>query len=818
MDDDSRPPGPSDGPDGSDAGGGRAGRLPGWLPLLLYPVVALFSFPTLGHLLYGRSGFDYKLDTFDLPRIGTGADWLANGIQLWNTHLTGGNALLGSQSTTPFAFDVALEPLIGKFAAYVVFVWLLAAVAGIGMHLFLRDSMRLGTIATVTGSLIYLFGFWHYIYGFAAPAVPLLFWLMDRAIQPGPRRWRFVVGSVLATAFVLYHGLSQVVLFVGLALLLWLLVTRRRGEPLAPRILTFFGVWALALAIYAPLIATQLVMLPVSNRAYWDLQALYHPTTLEGLGSVVTQYSTLVFGVPVGGSVGASPGRYGTFFLGAIGMPLIVLGLVARRIDRRTAFLLGFVLLLPVWDAVVFLTGSIQAHLGFLRSFQLDRMRHVLPFVLAALLAVGVDVLADTLLRGRPLPRLGLPRRILLVLSLAPALIGIAVATVAVVQRRHAILDLKGPAVGWFLLLLALGIGTLLLVAAAWATWRADRGRLRTAGIAIVALLAVAVVGERVAYAWGTQLTDVPNYHGTWARTLGATPAVRFLQAQPGADVDRVLAFGGTANALAAADLLEVGGYQSLYPETYHRFFGTLIAPSLVGDPFHTTYYWKWGNRVITFGPEVDAELVALVGARWLLVHDGTVPTVPGIVERFRSGSDVVYEVPSVLPRAFVAGALDRVPDDGALLAALAQADLATLGATAFVAPQVREHALDEVGSLPATSTRPAGTARIVRYTPDQVEVAVSATGPGVLVLTDVAAPGWQADRDGVRVPIATVDETFRGVAVDAGTRTVVFSYRPGFTYLGFIAAAIALVLTLVLGFLVRRRDRAATAGRSAPS
>src|SRR3954466_7757977 len=164
--------GASDGGDDGARGGGGAGGgarpaavLRRALPLLLYPVVALFSFPTLGHLLYGRSGFDYKLDTFDLPRIGTAADWLANGIQLWNTHLTAGNALLGSQSTTPFAFDVALEPLIGKFAAYVVFVWLLAAVAGVGMHLFLRDSMRLGTIATVAGSLIYLFGFWHYIYG-----------------------------------------------------------------------------------------------------------------------------------------------------------------------------------------------------------------------------------------------------------------------------------------------------------------------------------------------------------------------------------------------------------------------------------------------------------------------------------------------------------------------------------------------------------------------------------------------------------------------------------------------------------------------------
>ena len=785
------------------------------LLLLLYPVLALLSFPTLGHLVFGRSGYAYKVDVFDLPRTGTGADWLAHGIQLWNTHLTGGNALLAQQSNTPFALDVALEPLIGKFAAYVVFVWLLAAVAGVGMHLFLRNSMRLGTVAAVAGSVIYLFGFWHYIYGLAAPAVPLLFWLMDRALDPGPRRWRYVLGSVLVTTFVLYHGLSQTVLFAGVALLLWVVVTRGRNQPLWPRVVTFVSVWVLALAIYAPLLTTQLVMLPISVRAYWDLAALSHPTVLEGLGRILTNYSTIVVGVPLGGLVGASPSRYGTFFLGAIGLPLIVLGLVARRPDRRTAFLLGFVLLVPLWDALVFLAAPIQAQLGFLRSFQLDRIRHALPFVLAALLACGVEVTAETLLRGRPLPRLGLGRRLALALSLAPAVLAFMVALSAVVQRRHAILDLRGPAIGWLLLLAALGIGVLLLVAGGWAVWRTGRGRMRVAGIAVLAVLAVAVVGERVAYAWGTQLTDIQSSHGTWARALGRTAAVRFLQNQEGADVDRVLAFGGTANALAAADLLEVGGYQSLYPETYHRFFGTLIAPSLVNDPFYTAYYWKWGNRAVTFGPEVDPELVALVGARWLLVRGDEIPTVPGIVERFRAGQDTVYEVPSVLPRAFVAGAVRSMPDDDALLAALATADLTTLRTTVFISPRVREQALDEVDSLPASAGQPAGSARIARYTPDEVEVAVSADGPGVLVLTDVVAPGWIADRDGVRVPIATVDETFRGVAVDAGTHTVVFRYRPGFTYLGFIIAALALVLTGALGILVRRRDRSELPPRS---
>jgi uncharacterized membrane protein YfhO len=91
--------------------------------------------------------------------------------------------------------------------------------------------------------------------------------------------------------------------------------------------------------------------------------------------------------------------------------------------------------------------------------------------------------------------------------------------------------------------------------------------------------------------------------------------------------------------------------------------------------------------------------------------------------------------------------------------------------------------------------------------------VAVHASGPGILVLTDVMAPGWVAERDGTTVPIATVDATFRGVAVDASTRQVVFRYVPAFTYVGYALAGIALVLAIGWSLLVRRRDRPVAPG-----
>jgi uncharacterized membrane protein YfhO len=120
---------------------------------------------------------------------------------------------------------------------------------------------------------------------------------------------------------------------------------------------------------------------------------------------------------------------------------------------------------------------------------------------------------------------------------------------------------------------------------------------------------------------------------------------------------------------------------------------------------------------------------------------------------------------------------------------------------------------VDLLGAVSRAAGAEAGDATIVSMTPDRVEIDVRADGPSVLVLTDVMAPGWIAERDGAEVPIAAVDRAFRGVAVDASTSRVVFRYAPVFTYLGFAAAGVALLAALAWAWLVRRSDgRRATA------
>lgn len=150
-----------------------------------------------------------------------------------------------------------------------------------------------------------------------------------------------------------------------------------------------------------------------------------------------------------------------------------------------------------------------------------------------------------------------------------------------------------------------------------------------------------------------------------------------------------------------------------------------------------------------------------------------------------------VYERPRALPRATLAGNVETAGPD----------------------------ALDRIrqglpsGTVLADNTlapgpRAAGTARIVRDDPDVVDVRVDILSgtrrSGLLVLRDVAAPGWTATVDGRMAEIHRVDHAFRGVEVVAGDSVVRFSYAPPMLRYGSWLALSGFVATAVVAFAVR--------------
>lgn len=149
------------------------------------------------------------------------------------------------------------------------------------------------------------------------------------------------------------------------------------------------------------------------------------------------------------------------------------------------------------------------------------------------------------------------------------------------------------------------------------------------------------------------------------------------------------------------------------------------------------------------------------------------------------------YERIDPFPRAWIAADARVEPDDGAVLAQLA--DPATdLRATVFL-----DRALD--------CSSGGGTAEIVSYGANEVRIKTSGAG-GVLVLSDQFYPGWRAEIDGEQTGIARADVALRAVCVPPGDHTVTFTYRPLSFYAGAAISALGWALWVIAGTVALRR------------
>ena len=160
------------------------------------------------------------------------------------------------------------------------------------------------------------------------------------------------------------------------------------------------------------------------------------------------------------------------------------------------------------------------------------------------------------------------------------------------------------------------------------------------------------------------------------------------------------------------------------------------------------------------------------------------------------AGSVKVYRNRDVLPRAFVVHRVEIVDDDAQSLARITDS---TFNFRERVVLEEMPLGWVEPSEMPAPAT-----VHIVDYEPDQVEVKVETSAPGLLVLTDAFAPGWKALVDDHPVPVFVADHAFRAVMVPTGTHRVDFAYEP----LAFrVGAVVSLLAAVSMAAILLRRS-----------
>lgn len=155
------------------------------------------------------------------------------------------------------------------------------------------------------------------------------------------------------------------------------------------------------------------------------------------------------------------------------------------------------------------------------------------------------------------------------------------------------------------------------------------------------------------------------------------------------------------------------------------------------------------------------ARLLALGHVRWVVTHapitpqEGTPPALRLIWQGTYAG---VYEVPDVLPRAWVVGTLTHVADDRAVMVAL-------------VNPFDPRHTAFTTDDVPAREPGVSGDATITADGGQTLDI--DASGPGTLIVADTWYPGWVATVDGVETPIWRANLWERAIALPPGAHHV---------------------------------------------
>ncbi|MBK7046365.1 MAG: hypothetical protein IPH48_07575 [bacterium] len=745
----------------------------------VYPPTALFSFLQgtlgmppltwmLGHLVFGGLGMVWLLSRWKLPTssllLGATLYLLFPQVVAWGVH--GHGTKLGAAMYLPWIVGWTLRALDGAGVRAVGMLGLLTGLQLLRGH----PQISYYTLAVAT---------WMALWGTVRP-----FEAAGKALAAGERARRlgtvvaglalgFVVSTVLLLPVMEYAGIS----------------TRGQDEAGGSGVgLEYANGWALAPAELGTLVlpaaagfgqATYLGLMPFNDYPnYYGflwllLAALAFARGGRSLWGALTALSVLAVFV-----------SFGTFGFG-------LYELLYNWLPYFNKFRIPSMILIVPAFALAVLAARGLARLG----------EGAQPGGRPLLLPVAVGALGLLLLAGGAASMLEGPYRSSLQ----------SLATAAQRQAPPVLFDNA-----WELHRASLvRIGLVLLAAAAALLYASRNTTFRQRGLAWVlfALVAVDLLGvdRLIVHPESGLMTVVAGADGK-GRLVDAGPlqvkpaAVRDSGPAPGAAVlaaaaghDRIWPLGEDwqRNTWMVDGVRSLGGYHPAKLANYEA-----IRKRLYGErPAGRLASWL-GARLVVFDGQLSPDDLPLLAQEGCDVEPAPIP----------AGDVWAYRNRSALPRARLLTSWQPAPAAGAgVLGAFL--DRIQAGQV-DVANVVHLDRAPEPAPVPVASPLPAP--EFVTDGLDEVVLRTRAATPAVLVLADMAAPGWTVEIDGREAELLTADLVLRAVAVPAGEHTVTFRYEDASYRRGLTLTVIGAILTgalVALSFMpagVLRRLRGA--------
>ncbi|MFQ5613658.1 MAG: YfhO family protein [Anaerolineae bacterium] len=776
---------PSVQPDRAQPSPGLRWRGRDWLVLLfLAALVLLFHWRLItpdpaDRGSYPPGDFSYQFwafSTFEARELGAGR------LPLWNPYAYSGSPFWADVQAAvfypPSLLTLALSGLAGGFSLFaleleaIAHFWLAAAFA----YLFLRRVTQ-HRLAGVVGALVFTFS--GYLTGYPSQQLaileadvwlPLVLFFIDRAWlrrAPGrPARFRtrarradlWLGGLAWGLAVLAGHPQSAMLVgytFTAYTVFLWLFGGAKSNRPGARAAL---GRWLLVVALGFALAAIQL--LPALE---------YLRLSVRSGGS----YERMAGGFPLVDVVQVLlPGQvslYSPLYLGLAGL-LLALAATFGLQSRFTTFWAawgGLALLISFGGNTFFYSPLYLAGPGFSLFRGQERWAFLVAFSLSVLAGYGAgSVLAA------PGPATGRGRKTCLhFLSKLTGWLWLF-ALGLVLAFFYGLNDTGWSPASQFYGLLNAAVLLTILLAGAWVLWRIGlRAGKDSRGLLFAGGLVALILFDLFTVNWQTNLHPaLPEWHTQKPAVVRAIEEDPFVDEGP-FRVYNEFRLPGYENYGVPFALQDLWGASPLRLSRYERF---LVPPMPIERA------WE------------------LLNVRYVITWRSELYLPSTIIYREPAGEDETtyvhrLEADVAGPRAWVVHRVETLGEDEIL---------ARIADPAF--DRWRVALLEQPPDFPLGPGQ-GSTAVLTAFSPNRLAVEVDAAAAGLLLLSEIAYPGWRATVNSAPAPVLRADYILRAVPVPAGRSTVELAFRPWTFYLGATVSGLALLLAgLGLGLEAR--------------
>ncbi len=226
--------------------------------------------------------------------------------------------------------------------------------------------------------------------------------------------------------------------------------------------------------------------------------------------------------------------------------------------------------------------------------------------------------------------------------------------------------------------------------------------------------------------------------------------------------------------------LEQISGYNPIHLRAYSEYMDVLNGS--VQDYHFTDLHWP------ALG---TTQLLSMLNVRYVVVTTEVpfeTPIASYGTEVYRDDRVIVYENPYAFPRAWIVHEVRPATDDGDLQSFTGRGvDGRT---TAFVQGPMPRVALPRGGG-------PGDEVVVTESAPERLELSARSSAPGLLVVSQAYAEGWNAYVDGERVDVPRTNHALQGVPLPAGEHEVVLKYEPRELRIGLWSTGLASVAML---------------------